>query len=264
MNGKIIGIFNAPCNISLSQYNRKSKEGSLICIVSEDNRVFLINSENLTIIKSLYFNNNSILNIKQNSKITSINFEYSDTLFFGLSDGSIIKYKFNEEPINLKYDSQAKNTSATTEDEFDNIKCIFSTDRLMQNYDPNSNLNGDFADYNLDNLGMNYNNNEILIPENDNQDNSFLTKSSENSAGDSFNSGNSKGYDKILNVEETAKKAENNNVENLDANLSIKKDKKDDGDERRKLVSSILGSIFNIFLISLLKNNKKIIKDKFF
>lgn len=241
MNGKIIGIYNAPCNISLSQYNRKSKEGSLICIITEDNRVFLINTENLTIIKSLFFNNNSILNIKQHSKITSINFELADTLFFGLSDGSIIKYKFNEEPINLKYDNcQDKNNSVTTEDEFDNIKCIFSTDRLIQNYEPSSNLNGDFADYNLDNLGINYYNNEVLIPEDSNEDNSFRTKSSEGSGKDSLNSQKSKFLDNNLNIEESSKKAENEEIENLDVNLSIKQNTKINF-ERKKLVNNILG-----------------------
>ncbi len=248
MNGKIIGTFNAPCNISLSQYNRKSKEGSLICIATEDNRVFLINSENLTIVKSLYFNNNSALKIKHNSKITSINFEYADTLFFGSSDGSIIKYKFNEEPFNLKFDTQDKNTSATTEDEFDNIKCIFSTDRLILNYDPNSNFIGDFNDNNnMENLDGNYNDfnsNQVIIQEDTNESNSFLTKSSDNSRGDSIKSGNSKANDSenLLKDDKHFNK-ENDEVDNLDSNVDINLEQKVKGEETKKLVSNALGGI---------------------
>jgi len=205
----------------------------LICIVTEDNRVFLINSENLTIIKNLYFNNNSVLNIKQNSKITSINFDCFDTLFFGLSDGSIIKYKFNEEPINLKLDSLSNNIAASSEDEFDNIKCIFSTDRLIQNYDGiNSNPNIDFSDYNIGNFGLNNNNinnnfNEIMIAEDVvNEDKSFLTRSSENT-DNSFHSKNSKIIKNDINVIDNSSDGKNSNfnveVENLDVREVNKK-----------------------------------------
>lgn len=205
----------------------------MICIVTEDNRVFLINSENLTIIKNLYFNNNSVLNIKQNSKITSINFDCFDTLFFGLSDGSIIKYKFNEEPINLKLDSLSNNIAASSEDEFDNIKCIFSTDRLIQNYDGiNSNPNIDFSDYNIGNFGLNNNNinnnfNEIMIAEDVvNEDKSFLTRSSENT-DNSFHSKNSKIIKNDINVIDNSSDGKNSNfnveVENLDVREVNKK-----------------------------------------
>ncbi len=159
----------------------------------------MINSENLTIQKNLYFNNNSILNIKQNSKITSMIFDYYDTLFFGFSDGSIIKYKFNEEPLNLKFDSQFKNISSNSEDEFDNIKCIFSTDRLIQNQEGNSmgvinmNFNEDLTDFISGNYKNYVNTNDILCTENVNEEKSFNTKSSgDTKSQNSFDSENLK------------------------------------------------------------------------
>lgn len=146
----------------------------------EDNRIFLISSENLTILRSLYFNNNSILSIKQNSKITALNFDYPDTIFFGFSDGSIIKYKFNEDSMNLKFDNQAKNICTSSEDDFDNIKCIFSTDRLIQNFEAqnNSGENEINNNNNSENLGLNYYYNEVVIPDENNEEKSFHTKSS--------------------------------------------------------------------------------------
>jgi hypothetical protein len=61
-------------NIILCDYNRKSKEGSLILIVTEDMRIILLNSENLTALRVINNFNYQKLNIKDNSRITSINF----------------------------------------------------------------------------------------------------------------------------------------------------------------------------------------------
>jgi hypothetical protein len=58
-----------------------------------------------------------------------LNFRLNDTFILGYSDGSIIKSRFNEEPINLKYKKTVEMNSYTnTDDEFENIKSLFSTD----------------------------------------------------------------------------------------------------------------------------------------
>jgi hypothetical protein len=77
------------------------------------------------VLRQFSFNNNNNLSIRDTCKITVINFKLNDTIFVGYSDGSIVKAKFNEEALNLKL----KNTKIENiEDEFENIKSVFSSD----------------------------------------------------------------------------------------------------------------------------------------
>lgn len=67
------------------------------------------------------------MRIKEDSRITALNFKLSDTVFLGYSDGSIIKLKLNEQPINLLYD-HTNLFLISAEDEFEKIKSVFSSD----------------------------------------------------------------------------------------------------------------------------------------
>lgn len=134
LNGYLINTFSFyyiyGYSIIYCDYNRKSKDGSIAVIVTEDHKISFINTENLTIVRTLLLNT-SKLNIKDNSRITSINFKLADTIFIGYSDGSIIKAKFNEDPLNLLLENSAKFNSS--EDEFQNIKSVYSTDYINTN-----------------------------------------------------------------------------------------------------------------------------------
>lgn len=141
--GSLLSSYVTSSNIILCDYNRKSKEGSLIAIVTEDLKISLINTENLTIIRSFLFNNNLKLRIKDNSKVTALNFKLADTLLVGYSDGSIIKSKLNDDPFNLLYENTVNKFKISADDEFEKIKSVFSTDttdnrqsdKIVDNYD---------------------------------------------------------------------------------------------------------------------------------
>jgi hypothetical protein len=112
----------------------------VVAFVTEDNKLHLINTDNLTLLRSLSFNNDMNLMIKENSTITALNFKLNDTVFLGYSDGSIIKVKFNEQPINLLYENSNK-FLVSAEDEFENIKSVFSTDVINRRQNTNSSSN---------------------------------------------------------------------------------------------------------------------------
>jgi hypothetical protein len=126
VSGKLSSTYSPTSFIQFADYNRKSKEGSIIAIITEEYKLILLNSQNLTPLKTITFN----IGIKEGSRISALNFKLSDTLVVGYSDGSIIKARFNEEPINLKHKNIVNMSSyINTEDEFENIKSIFSTDK---------------------------------------------------------------------------------------------------------------------------------------
>jgi hypothetical protein len=127
VSGKLTSTYSPTSFIQLVDYNRKSKEGSIIAVVTEDYKLTLLNSENLSILKTLTYN----IGITEGSRITALSFKLTDTLILGYSDGSVIKTRFNEEPINLKHKKTVEiNAYVDAEDEFENIRSIFSTDKL--------------------------------------------------------------------------------------------------------------------------------------
>ena len=132
----IYGNLNISYNFSkkvlFCDYNRKSKEGALISIVTEDNKLFFIFTENLTINRTINIMKKNNLQIKDNSKISCINFHLNDSLLIACSDGSVIKCKLNDEPVNLLYEIQG-NYFNSPEDEFASIKNVFSTDSNIFN-----------------------------------------------------------------------------------------------------------------------------------
>lgn len=97
----------------------------------------------MTLLRSTAYNNDLSLGIKENSKITVLNFKLSDTVFLGYSDGSIIKAKFNEQPINLLYENSNK-FKVSAEDEFENIKSVFSTDMIIRKNSGNNVTNSSY------------------------------------------------------------------------------------------------------------------------
>ena len=113
-------------------YNRKSKEGALLSIVTEDNKLFFIFTENLTINRTINIMKKNNLQIRDNSKISCINFHLNDSLLIACSDGSVIKCKLNDEPVNLLYEIKGNNFKSP-EDEFASIKNVFSTDSTINN-----------------------------------------------------------------------------------------------------------------------------------
>jgi hypothetical protein len=125
-SGKIISTYTPSSTIIHCACNRKAKDGSLLLLVTEDMKIFFLNTENLTIIRTLTLSYNPKLRIKEGSRICSCDFSLSDTTFFGFSDGSIIKCRMYEDPINLIHDNLIR--FKTSEDEFENIKSVFSTD----------------------------------------------------------------------------------------------------------------------------------------
>lgn len=148
----ISSTYTTNTGIIFCDYNRKSKEGSVVAFVTEDNKLHLINTDNLTLLRSISFNNDINLMIKENSTITALNFKLNDTVFLGYSDGSIIKVKFNEPPINLLYENSNKYL-VSAEDEFENIKSVFSTDVINRRQNTNSNSNN-LNTNNLQNIGQ--------------------------------------------------------------------------------------------------------------
>lgn len=120
-------------------HNRKSKDGSCIAIVTEDMKLSYIVTESLSSIRTLTFPWQK-LRLKENSKITSISFKLNDTVLLGYSDGSIIKSKYNEEPLNLIFENRHKKTVTSDEEEFENIQSVFSTD-LVEHIENTQNTN---------------------------------------------------------------------------------------------------------------------------
>ncbi len=114
-------------NVLLTDYNRKSKEGSLLSIITDDMKCYFISTENLTVNRTINILTISNLKISDNSKISCINFHLNDALLIGCSDGSVIKCKLNDEPVNLLYEIKG-NKFTTPEDEFASIKNVYSSD----------------------------------------------------------------------------------------------------------------------------------------
>jgi len=123
--------YYSPSKILQAEHNRKAKDGSSIAIITEDNKILIILSENLIILKNFNFATNLLLEINPNSQIRTINFKLDDTIFVGYSDGSIIKAKVSENiQINLSKENSNTEKFKNPEDEFASIKSIYSTDNM--------------------------------------------------------------------------------------------------------------------------------------
>jgi hypothetical protein len=141
-------------NVLLTDYNRKSKEGSLLSIITDDMKCYFISTENLTVNRTINILTISNLKISDNSKISCINFHLNDALLIGCSDGSVIKCKLNDEPVNLLYEIKG-NKFTTPEDEFASIKNVYSSDtdnptELIEDDSYNDNYSMSF-NYNIKN-----------------------------------------------------------------------------------------------------------------
>ena len=112
-------------------YNKKSKEGSILVCVTSDMKCYFISTENLTITQTLNVLTNTNLKIKDNSLISCINFQLNDAVLIACTDGSVIKCKLNEEPVNLLYEFK-ENLFKNPEDEFVSITNVFSN--LLDNW----------------------------------------------------------------------------------------------------------------------------------
>ena len=112
-------------------YNKKSKEGSILVCVTSDMKCYFISTENLTINQTLNVLTNTNLKIKDNSLISCINFQLNDAVLIACTDGSVIKCKLNEEPVNLLYEFK-ENLFKNPEDEFVSITNVFSN--LLDNW----------------------------------------------------------------------------------------------------------------------------------
>ena len=104
----IYGILNTsysfPTTVLFSDYNRKSKDGSLLAIVTNDMKCYFISTENLTVNRVCNILTKMNLRIKDGSVISCINFSLNDAILLGMSDGSVIKLKLNDDPVNLLYE----------------------------------------------------------------------------------------------------------------------------------------------------------------
>ena len=141
-------------NVLYTDYNRKSKEGSLLSIITDDMKCYFISTENLTVNRTINILTISNLRISDNSKISCINFHLNDALLIGCSDGSVIKCKLNDEPVNLLYEIKG-NKFITPEDEFASIKNVYSSDvdnptEIIEDEEDNNNYNMSF-NYNIKN-----------------------------------------------------------------------------------------------------------------
>ena len=90
VNGSIKASTNVKNRISLSAINRKSDEGSTICIVNGKNQLILYYTETLSQIWSIDLTTNSNLFFEFASP-TSIDFSMRDTILVGFSDNSLVK-----------------------------------------------------------------------------------------------------------------------------------------------------------------------------
>ena len=150
-----INIFkNLKKDILYVKYNKKSREGSILVCVTTDMKCYFISTENLSINQIINVLTNTNLKIKDNSLISCINFQLNDALLIACTDGSVIKCKLNEEPVNLLYEFK-ENLFKNPEDEFVSITNVFSNlldnwvddsfftikeDNDIDNSDKNSNL----------------------------------------------------------------------------------------------------------------------------
>ena len=116
-------------------YNKKSKEGSILVCVTSDMKCYFISTENLSINQTINVLTNTTLKIKDNSLISCINFQLNDAILIACTDGSVIKCKLNEEPVNLLYEFK-ENLFKNPEDEFVSITNVFSN--LLDNWTDDS------------------------------------------------------------------------------------------------------------------------------
>ena len=129
--GNINNFKNLKKEILYVKYNKKSKEGSLLACVTTDMKCYFISTENLAINQIINVLTNTNLRIKDNSLISCINFQLNDALLIACTDGSVIKCKLNEEPVNLLYEFK-ENLFKNPEDEFISITNVFSN--LLDNW----------------------------------------------------------------------------------------------------------------------------------
>ena len=94
-------------------------------------KCYFISTENLSINQIINVLTNTNLKIKDNSLISCINFQLNDALLIACTDGSVIKCKLNEEPVNLLYEFK-ENLFKNPEDEFVSITNVFSN--LLDNW----------------------------------------------------------------------------------------------------------------------------------
>ena len=131
VHGNINNSKNFKNEILYVTYNKKSKEGSILVCVTTDMKCYFISTENLSINQIINVLTNTNLKIKDNSLISCINFELNDALLIACTDGSVIKCKLNEEPVNLLYEYK-ENLFKNPEDEFVSITNVFSN--LLDNW----------------------------------------------------------------------------------------------------------------------------------
>ena len=129
--GNMNNFKNLKKEILYVKYNKKSKEGSLLACVTTDMKCYFISTENLAINQIINVLTNTNLRIKDNSLISCINFQLNDALLIACTDGSVIKCKLNEEPVNLLYEFK-ENLFKNPEDEFISITNVFSN--LLDNW----------------------------------------------------------------------------------------------------------------------------------
>ena len=129
--GNINNFKNLKKDILYVTYNKKSKEGSILVCVTADMKCYFISTENLSINQIINVLTNTNLKIKDNSLISCINFQLNDALLIACTDGSVIKCKLNEEPVNLLYEFK-ENLFKNPEDEFISITNVFSN--LLDNW----------------------------------------------------------------------------------------------------------------------------------
>ena len=129
--GNINNFINLKKDIIYVAYNKKSKEGSILVCVTTDMKCYFISTENLSINQTINVLTNTNLKIKDNSLISCINFQLNDALLIACTDGSVIKCKLNEEPVNLLYEYK-ENLFKNPEDEFVSITNVFSN--LLDNW----------------------------------------------------------------------------------------------------------------------------------
>ena len=131
-------------NVLFTDYNRKSKDGSILVCVTDDMKCFFISTENLTVSRTISILTKADLRIKDNAKISCVNFHLNDAILLACSDGSVIKCKLNDEPVNLLYEISG-NKFKSPEDEFESIKNVFSSDmggESSGNIGPDGNITG--------------------------------------------------------------------------------------------------------------------------
>ena len=133
--GNINNFKNFKKEILYVTYNKKSKEGSILVCVTSDMKCYFISTENLSINQIINILTNTNLKIKDNSLISCINFQLNDALLIACSDGSVIKCKLGEEPVNLLYEFK-ENLFKNPEDEFVSITNVFSN--LLDNWTDDS------------------------------------------------------------------------------------------------------------------------------